>query len=98
MTLETRLAALDLVVIPIWVHDYENCRIAWGNQAALEMWRAESREALRQRDVSNLSESMRARLARMMAEVRAGRTVEEQITVYPRGTPTTARVHISGIP
>src|SRR5262245_10720133 len=97
MTLEARLAALDLVAIPIWVHDYENCLIAWGNQQALEMWRAESRAALRERDVSNLSDSMRARVERMMDEVRAGRSIEEQITMYPRGVPTTARVHVSGI-
>jgi rsbT co-antagonist protein RsbR len=93
---EKRLAALDLVAIPVWLHDYEQCRIAWANQAALEMWRAESREALRHRDVSNLSESMRTRVDRLMRLVREGRTAQEQMTVYPRGNPVTAMVHFSG--
>ncbi len=87
---------LERAAIPIWLYDYDHHRVVWANEAALEMWRSPSLEELRQRDYSDLSESVRARLARTVDAVRAGSTTRQQITMYPRGVPVTAAVHVSG--
>lgn len=90
-------AGLDLFALPAWVLDPDTIRIVWANAPAAELWGAPDRADLLTRDFSDISAPMRARVARQASEARAGRTVVEQTTFYPRGLPVTVRTHVSGI-
>lgn len=97
MTLEQRLAVVDLIETPIWVFDLDHLKIRWANDTALEMWRAESRAELLLRDLSDISEAVQARLRSHLATLREGARIHEEWTFYPRGKPVTLTVHLSGI-
>src|SRR5436853_276163 len=96
-TLEQRLKALDLSVLPVWVYDHGLLKFQWANDAALELWRATTREELLARDFSDSSASTRTRLEGYLRAIEQGRRVEEDWTLYPRGVPTTMVLHGSGV-
>mgnify|MGYP000104806910 CR=1 FL=1 len=40
MTFEDRIAVLATIAIPIWLIDYVQQKMVWGNQKAIELWGA----------------------------------------------------------
>jgi anti-anti-sigma regulatory factor len=97
MNLEERIAAFDLLDVPIWVFDSERRVMVWCNVESLALWGAESREALRARDFSNASEAVRARWQVINAKIAEGQTVHELFTFYPHGAPLSLDCYISAI-
>ncbi|AKT42150.1 STAS domain-containing protein [Chondromyces crocatus] len=90
-------AGLELLAIPAWVLEPEQIRMIWVNEPAAQLWGAVDRAALLARDFSDISPSMRARVARQATEARAGRSLIEQTTFYPLGSPVTVTTHTSGL-
>jgi rsbT co-antagonist protein RsbR len=97
MELAERLSALERSVIPVWVYDHDHTRFRWANPAALELWQADSLAELLARDFSNNSPSTRTRLDNYLTALRAGGTVSEDWTLYPRGLAATLTLHGSGV-
>jgi rsbT co-antagonist protein RsbR len=92
--LEQRLGALELTSTPMWLFDDERGRVPWANQAAVRLFDANSLADLLGRDFSDMSPASRTRLARHRAEFSAGRDVWDIWTIYPKGKPTTVRMHL----
>jgi anti-anti-sigma regulatory factor len=97
MKLDERLAGVRRLSTPVWIFDTARCRIPWANQAAIELWRASSPEELAQRDFSDMSEATRTQHEGILAAFREGRTVVQEWTWYPGGTPVTLRCAMSPI-
>ena len=96
-SLTDRLAAFAAAVIPVWVYDHDRLRFVWANPEALQLWRAASVEEFQARDLSTSSASTLTRLSSYMGQIRDGRAVSEDWTLYPRGVPATMTLHGSGI-
>jgi anti-anti-sigma regulatory factor len=96
-SLDDRLKALELSVLPIWVYDHGMLKFQWCNDAALPLWRANDRAELLARDFSDLSASTRTRLENYLRALEQGSRVEEDWTLYPRGVATTMTLHGSGV-
>jgi anti-anti-sigma regulatory factor/PAS domain-containing protein len=92
-SLDQRLSALDLSVLPTWVYDHGRHRFPWVNAKAIEFWHATDRAELLSRDLSDLSPAVRARLDGYLRVLAEGGTVLEDWTLYPRGTPATVTLH-----
>ncbi|MCD0422259.1 EAL domain-containing protein [Rubrivivax sp. JA1024] len=92
------LEPLDLLRAPVWIFDIDHRRVAWANRAALEVWRADSREALAARDLSrDMSATVAARLAQYQADfVANGAVFNEQWTLFPDGQPVPLQMQLSG--
>jgi signal transduction histidine kinase/CheY-like chemotaxis protein len=90
--------ALDFDALrrPVWVFDDIRKRTLYANQAALELWRAPSLDALRARDFSKSSPAVRARMSDLAARLETG-FAEERWTFYPDGKPVTVNTMISRI-
>ncbi len=82
---------------PMWVFDLEALRMRWANQAALQLWRAESVEQLGERDFSDITPISRVRLAAIMESLRRGESVRMAWTIYPEGEPVTLTINRTGI-
>jgi hypothetical protein len=82
---------------PMWVFDLEALRMRWANQAALQLWQAESVEQLGERDFSDATPSSRARLAAIMESLRRGESVGMAWTIYPEDEPVTLVINRTGI-
>ncbi|MFY9511740.1 MAG: ATP-binding protein [Rubrivivax sp.] len=78
--------------LPVWVFDAERLRVAWANDAALELWRSPSLDELLARDMSDISPQARSRLAASMAQHAQGLTVHELWTLYPHGEPRSVQL------
>ena len=97
MTFSERLAVLESVAIPVWLMDYRNLEMLWGNSRALVLWRAKDLAELTGRDFKQVSEAARTRQLATLARVERGETEERLLTFYPGGTSAvTVRCHISG--
>ena len=97
MTFEDRIAVLSTIAIPIWIIDYVNQKMVWGNPKALELWGAKDLADLTQRDFTRASEAVRTRQLTTQALIEAGGSETRLLTFYPQGhVPVTARCHISG--
>ncbi|WP_437963633.1 STAS domain-containing protein [Sorangium sp. So ce260] len=92
-SLDQRLSALDLSILPAWVYDHGRYRFPWANLKAVQFWRAPDRAELYSRDLSDLSPAVRARLDGYLRVLAEGGTVVEDWTLYPRGTPATVTLH-----
>lgn len=101
-TIYTRgdLQVFNLLDRPIWVFDIENKAMWWANNAAIELWNADSLEELLARDFADdMSDSTRVRLTEYCELFKLGEKVVEQWTFYPAGKgPTTVEMHVSGLP
>jgi anti-anti-sigma regulatory factor len=97
LSLEERLKALELSVLAVWVYDHQLFKLQWANAAAVELWRAASRDELLARDLSDSSASTRTRLEGYLGAIERGDRVEEDWTLYPRGVPTTMTLYGSGV-
>jgi signal transduction histidine kinase/CheY-like chemotaxis protein len=86
----------DALQRPVWVFDDVRKRTLYANQAALELWRAPSLDALRSRDFSNSSPAVRARMSDLAARLKTD-VVEERWTFYPNGEAVTVNTMISRI-
>lgn len=98
MKLSERLAALEASPVPSWVFDLDAFRQRWANARALELWRAASREEFYGRDYSDMSASTQARIRGYITGFGAGKSAEEEWTLYPRGEPVTVKLFMSGVP
>ncbi|WP_437729938.1 PAS domain-containing protein [Sorangium sp. So ce1335] len=96
-SLDQRLSAFELSILPTWVYDHELYRFPWANAKAIQFWRATERAELLSRDLSDLSPAVRARLDGYLRTVAEGGTVIEDWTLYPRGEPETVTLHGQGI-
>ncbi|XXT14854.1 STAS domain-containing protein [Sorangium sp. So ce429] len=92
-SLDQRLSALELSILPTWVYDHNLYRFPWANSKALQLWRATDRVELLSRDLSDLSAAVRARLDGYVRVLAEGGTVVEDWTLYPRGKPATVTLH-----
>lgn len=98
MTFASRVAVLETVAIPIWIIDYVNQKMLWGNTRALALWGATDLADLTGRDFTRASEAVRTRQLTTQATIEAGGSETRLLTFYPQGRPSvTARCHISGI-
>jgi signal transduction histidine kinase/CheY-like chemotaxis protein len=86
----------DALQRPVWVFDDVRKRTLYANQAALELWRAPSLDALCSRDFSNSSPAVRARMSDLAARLKTD-VVEERWTFYPDGKAVTVNTMISRI-
>jgi signal transduction histidine kinase/ActR/RegA family two-component response regulator len=93
------LAVLDLLKYPVWVFDNERRCMYYSNRSGLEVWNAESLEALMARDFeSDMSESVRTRIDDMLVRLRRNETFTEDWTMYPKGRGATyTRITCSAI-
>jgi signal transduction histidine kinase/ActR/RegA family two-component response regulator len=92
------LGVLNLLKHPVWVFDIEGKRMFWANRSALEVWNAESLEALLGRDFSSdMSEAAELRMKDNLATLSRGGTLHEQWTLYPKGIATTLSLTASAI-
>ncbi|WP_437923222.1 PAS domain-containing protein [Sorangium sp. So ce291] len=92
-SLDQRLSALELSILPTWVYDHDLYRFPWANAKALQFWHATDRAELLARDLSDLSPAVRARLDGYLRVLAEGGTVVEDWTLYPRGKPATVTLH-----
>jgi rsbT co-antagonist protein RsbR len=91
---------LALSPIPVWVISYDDAilKMVWANDAALELWRAPSREDLFARDfMTGAPEKVSARLRHAVEQARLGRILREEFAFYPRGKPVMKLVELRGI-
>lgn len=96
-SLAERLAALNLLAVPVWVADPVGPYILWANDAAVRMFDARDAAELCARDFTKVSPAVRARLDHAVAENRAGRVVCTQATLYPKGKPVTATITLTAV-
>lgn len=90
-------AALDLVSIPVWVHDRERASNVYANAAGLRFWGCDTIEQLAERSHADMSQTSRARLDALFARVGRGERVVDRWTFYPLGQPVTVDGTISGV-
>lgn len=95
--LAQRMAALNLLAVPVWATDPEGPRIVWANDAAVQLFSARDAAELYSRDFSDVSPAVRARVQHALDENRAGRCVSQQATLYPRGRPVTVKITITRV-
>lgn len=93
------LEVFNLLDRPIWVFDIDNKAMWWANEAAIELWNADSLESLLARNFADdMSDSTKVRLTEYCEKFKVGEKVVEQWTFYPGGKgPTTVEMHVSGI-
>ncbi|MDO9608210.1 MAG: response regulator [Brevundimonas sp.] len=85
----------DALRRPIWLFDPVSRRGVYANPAALELWEADSLEALLARDFGQLSPAAVARVERLARETADGSVVCDEWTFYPNGHPVTVATVIS---
>jgi PAS domain S-box-containing protein len=73
---------------PVWIYNLDAHCIEGASPAALDLWRAESAEALSRRPLGALTPAASARLADNWAALLRGEAVGELWTLYPGGHPT----------
>jgi signal transduction histidine kinase len=82
---------------PIWVYGSETGYIAWSNQAAVELWVADSEAELCGRYMPPLSDGSIIRVRRIIEQVFEGQYPSETWTFYPKGIPTRLRLRHSPV-
>ncbi len=96
--LDTRcLPYYEWLDVPAWVFDARRMCVPWANPAGCAYWLAGSKEELLARDMSDASDSARARLALTMQAHARGEVLRESWTLYPKGQPVTSILVSRGI-
>lgn len=87
--LAERLRGVERLRLPVWVFDVERARMAWGNAAALAIWRSPSLDEFLARDYSDASTATRTRNENFLRKLREDQDayIEHAVTFYPRGEP-----------
>ena len=82
----------------VWVYDTDHQRIAYANDAACDVWGAESEAALQARDLSiGMSKMVENRLQQFQNDfVKQDARFVETWTLHPNGTPVTLDVVYTG--
>ncbi|QEL56152.1 EAL domain-containing protein [Chromobacterium paludis] len=93
------LPMLEALSLPVWVFDIDSKRVFWANDAALEVWGAESLQELRAREMSqDMSVSVAQRLSQYQQDFERDNAVfTESWTLYPKGVPRLLKVVFRGI-
>lgn len=91
------LAALALLHIPVHIYSFSQSGICWANQAALELWQADSLEALQLRQNEPHSMATERRLAEYREAFARGERRTEIWTLYPRGKPLAMHSYCRGV-
>jgi diguanylate cyclase (GGDEF)-like protein len=83
---------------PVWVFDTDNSSIAYANAAGVDVWQAESEEALRARDLgAGMSATVAKRLKQYQLDFSTNDAhFSEFWTIYPNGVPRTLKVVYTG--
>lgn len=90
--------AYALLSSPLWIFDIERQCIVWANQAAVNLWQADSVEDLIERDfASGMSEATHTRLLSYLEHLNSGGETTESWTFYPGGKAMTMRCHFTGV-
>ena len=76
--------------VPLWVFDVDRGRILWANDAAKDLWHADSFAELYQRDMrADMSVSVAGRLESYKAKFEKEDTSFKELwTLYPNGAPS----------
>lgn len=82
----------------VWVYDIDNCRIAFANASACDLWQAEDEKTLQTRDLSvGMSSTVAKRLQQYRSDFEERAAVFSELwTLYPKGVPETLMVVFSG--
>ncbi|MGI9498585.1 MAG: PAS domain-containing sensor histidine kinase [Geminicoccaceae bacterium] len=82
----------------LWIYDFDEKRVVWANQAALDAWQAETLEELRSRNLgAEMSRSVDQRLSQYREDFIAHDAAFSELwTLYPRGKPMTMHVIFRG--
>lgn len=82
----------------IWIFDFDHYRVAWANEAALQVWDAASADELYTRDLlADMTPSVRKRLDQYRTDFAdSERQFSEIWTLYPKGRPCTLNVNFRG--
>jgi diguanylate cyclase len=90
---------MDRLTTPVWVFDIDHSHVVCANQAALEIWRADTLDDLTSRDLGkDMSISVAKRLKQYQEDFeKRDTTFSELWTIYPKGEPKTLRVIYRGI-
>ncbi|MEM9532882.1 MAG: response regulator [Pseudomonadota bacterium] len=88
------LAHLDRLTTTLWVFDVDRHSMWWGNQSALKFWKADSIEALRARDFSTDSETVRLRLRRLVDLPDGQGNIQDTWTLYPQSSPVAVNLDL----
>ena len=81
------LSAWKELQTAIWITDADKRRIVWANEAALEIWRADSLEELVNRPL-RMSDTAEQTFIHLHERVMAGEKIRSLRTLYPKGQPT----------
>ncbi len=89
----------DRLHTALWIYDIDNARVVWANPAALDLWRADSIDALYRRDMAaDMSPGVAARLRQYQEDfIAKNATFSEVWTLYPKGQPRSVRCRFTGI-
>ncbi|MDA8747776.1 ATP-binding protein [Litoreibacter sp.] len=83
------LRQLSQLSTPVWIFDVDRHGIWWANKQGLAFWKAKSVDALRKRDFSSDSATVRARLRQIVELASSDAHVTDTWTLYPGGHPQT---------
>lgn len=82
----------------IWVFDLDFFKVVWANEKALALWKADSKQELFQRPMSEgLTVSARNRLKQFQIDFLANKSCDEIWTIYPKGEPRRIESRFRGI-
>ena len=91
---EAALDGLCVLKRAVWVFGLTTGKIEWGNQAALELWQADSTDALRAKS-EVVSAAARERVEGVARRIGQGEIVTEDWTFYPNAEPVVIRTTTS---
>ncbi len=86
---------LNLIRRPCWIFQIDTHRIWWGNDAAMDFWKAETLEELRQKDFSSDSTSVRQRLWQLYENAQLHGSIRESWTLYPDNKPEMTEISLT---
>ena len=90
--------ALQRLKTAVWIYDVDHSRILFANEAACELWQADSEEDLRSRDLAtDMSPTVGKRLKQYQIDfIESDASFSEMWTLYPNGKPTSVMVIYRG--
>jgi len=99
-SLDTQFADMDRLQQAVWVYDFDQPAVLWGNPGGVSLWQAGSLDELRKRDLSSgMTETVSKRLLQYKTDFLRDKNKQfrEIWTLYPNGEPQTVEVVFSGI-
>ncbi|GAA0779475.1 putative bifunctional diguanylate cyclase/phosphodiesterase [Roseibium denhamense] len=96
---DLKLFVLDQLESAVWIFDFEQKRILWANQAALNVYDAQSLDDLRSRDLAaDMSHSVELRLKQYQQDFSQSNVRFSEIwTLYPKGKARVLQMTMSGV-